>query len=499
MLKTYWRVVTRIERLADNLIIIICFFLAYHFRNPLLELLNQFLLPLSSEPRELASIGDYYLVLGVALPLYNAFLSILGAYNSMRFVRARKIFYKAFAASALVFLCQGSILYLLKLDLSRSFIGIYCLLCGTAISLERWIVLQALRYYRARGFNFRNILLVGTGQQAKKLAQEIMNAPELGARIVGFVALEEETALAQSRVMNASPFSVTQTALRATGDLSVVATGESFEAALKKYAIDEVLFTDIVEHFSKVQAMARIAAEEGVRVTLAADLFNFGLRKSDTSFLGRTPLIHYHAAPGDSSALVVKRMLDLIISAGLLLLLSPLMLLVAIGIKLESPGPVFFRQRRVGLNGRIFTLLKFRSMVQNAEALRAGLEKMNEMNGPAFKIKADPRVTRLGHFIRRFSIDELPQLINVLRGDMSLVGPRPPLPEEVSLYLRKYRRRLSMRPGLTCTWQVSGRNQIPDFEKWVQLDLDYIDNWSIPKDLLLLLRTIPAILSASGR
>jgi lipopolysaccharide/colanic/teichoic acid biosynthesis glycosyltransferase len=163
-----------------------------------------------------------------------------------------------------------------------------------------------------------------------------------------------------------------------------------------------------------------------------------------------------------------------------------------------TPGPVFFKQTRVGLNGRLFQMLKFRSMYLGSEANTEALKAYNEMQGPAFKMSNDPRVTPFGRILRRFSLDELPQLYNVLVGEMSLVGPRPPIPGEVSLYERRSRRRLSMRPGLTCTWQVSGRNEISDFAQWVKLDLDYIDNWSLLGDLWLLLRTIPAVLVGRG-
>jgi lipopolysaccharide/colanic/teichoic acid biosynthesis glycosyltransferase len=174
------------------------------------------------------------------------------------------------------------------------------------------------------------------------------------------------------------------------------------------------------------------------------------------------------------------------------------MVLIAFVIKIDSRGAVFFRQQRVGLNGRLFSLYKFRSMVEGAESKLDELRDKNEMKGPVFKLKDDPRITRVGKYLRRYSLDELPQLWNVVRGDMSLVGPRPPLPDEVKLYLRKFRRRLSMRPGITCTWQVSGRNDIVDFETWARLDLEYIDNWSLAKDLMLLLRTVPAVIRGSG-
>ncbi|HET8733492.1 MAG TPA: sugar transferase, partial [Anaeromyxobacteraceae bacterium] len=180
-----------------------------------------------------------------------------------------------------------------------------------------------------------------------------------------------------------------------------------------------------------------------------------------------------------------------------LLALAPLLLGVAAAIKLDSPGPVFFRQRRVGLHGRLFDILKFRSMHRDAEAKLAALRGRNEMSGPVFKITDDPRVTRVGRLIRRTSIDELPQFWNVLVGQMSVVGPRPPLPSEVAQYRRWHRRRLSVRPGITCIWQISGRNQI-DFDRWMELDLQYIDQWSLANDLRIFLKTIPAVLGARG-
>lgn len=205
-----------------------------------------------------------------------------------------------------------------------------------------------------------------------------------------------------------------------------------------------------------------------------------------------------HRGGDDNVPLFIKRILDFIVSGILLLVLLPALFFIAILIKLDSRGPVFFTQRRVGLNGRMFTLLKFRSMVINAEELLEKLRERNEMQGPVFKIANDPRITRVGGFLRKYSLDELPQLWNVLKGDMSLVGPRPPLPEEVSHYKRKQRKRLSMRPGLTCIWQVSGRNEIPDFEEWARLDLEYINTWSLKQDFVLLLKTIPAVMLGTG-
>jgi exopolysaccharide biosynthesis polyprenyl glycosylphosphotransferase len=192
-----------------------------------------------------------------------------------------------------------------------------------------------------------------------------------------------------------------------------------------------------------------------------------------------------------------KRLFDIIASFSALVLLSPLLLIVAASIRLTSRGPIFFRQPRVGRHGRPFRMLKFRSMVVNAEELKASLMAQNEQAGPVFKMRRDPRITRVGRFIRKFSIDELPQLLNILRGEMSIVGPRPPVPSEVARYEAWQRRRLSVRPGLTCVWQVSGRNEI-SFEEWMYLDMQYIDHWSLAQDFQLILKTVPVVLTGRG-
>lgn len=495
MLKTHWRLISRLQRIGDNVIIVSLFFLSYYLRNPILEAAKQCGLQL--ELPALALLPDYFIVLGIALPLFNAVLSMFGAYRSMRYSSKTQIFRLSVVVAGSVFLGEGFCLYLLKLDLSRSFVAIFCVNCGVGLFLFRVIVFECLRFFRVRGRNFRNLLIVGTGAQARKVYLEIMRQPELGIKVAGFV----ESGLCgrgESQQGSADKFR----SVSAVYDLParVVASAAGFEAALKKHAIDEVLFTDVVNSFGTIEELAQIAVEEGVRVALAADLFSLEIFQSGISYFGSIPLIHYEPSRGgsDSADLLVKRMIDILFSSLLLVVLAPLFLFVAMVIKLESPGPVFFKQKRVGLNGRIFVMLKFRSMIVGAEKLLDQLRDQNEMTGPVFKLRADPRVTRVGRFIRRYSIDELPQLFNVLIGDMSLVGPRPPLPDEVSLYLRKQRKRLSMRPGLTCTWQVSGRNEIPDFEQWAKLDLEYIDNWSLSKDFALLVKTIPAVLSGTG-
>lgn len=501
MLKDNWLLISRLSKLVDNIIVVSCFFVAYHFRE---ELLGAFLSQTVAQQilsSPLGTIENYFLVLGIALPMFNAALSFLGAYQRMRFLSLWSLLRICILSSLLAFVGIASALYILKLDTSRSFVSLFCSLSALALILERVATLLILRYLRKRGLNFRNLLVVGTGSLARRLYMEITSQPELGVRVVGFVdrgmdCLEESHDIAFNSGVSVA--SVTRLEGPLVLPAPVICGPDGFESALKKHAVDEVLFAQAKDDFGLTRELAEIAAEEGVRVSLAADFFGVDIKKSELSFLGGVPLIHYHHAPTAFSALFFKRCIDLIVSVFLLLILAPFLLTIALLIKLDSKGPALFKQERVGLNGRIFVLLKFRSMVENAEDMLIDLLPLNEMQGPAFKLKNDPRITRVGRWLRKYSIDELPQLINVLKGDMSLVGPRPPLPEEVLSYRRAQRRRLSMRPGITCTWQIGGRNDIPDFEDWAKLDLAYIDNWSLWNDIKILLRTAPVVLLGRG-
>jgi exopolysaccharide biosynthesis polyprenyl glycosylphosphotransferase len=264
--------------------------------------------------------------------------------------------------------------------------------------------------------------------------------------------------------------------------------------------IDEVLIAPSGQRLSDLQALEPVflaLEEQGIVTRLVV---NFLPRsQSGLSFdeLGGLPLLTFSTAPHDELVLFVRRTIELGLATALLVILSPLLLLIAILIKLDSPGPVLFRQLRCGLHGRPFTFLKFRSMRVDAEALKKHLAPYNEMDGPAFKMTNDPRVTPLGRFLRRTSLDELPQLWNIVVGDMSIVGPRPAVIEEVRQYEPWQRRRLSMKPGLTCLWQVNGRNELT-FDEWMRLDLEYIDNWSLWLDVKIALKTIPAVLLGRG-
>lgn len=493
MLKTHWRIVSWAERVLDNALIIVAFFLAYHIRSTDTGIAIHSFLKLPQDILDLGSVEKYYVVLGISLPLFNACLYIMGAYRSMRKHMWFTLFKISFVTTAVVFLCIGALLYLLKLDFSRSFIAIFCCLCGLFFFVERFTVLLILRFFRVRGKNFRNVLIVGTGQQARNLFFEIHSHPELGMNVQGFVDV-------RGAVNDKGEIVANSDSLVYDLQARVVSNVDTFETTLKRLAIDEIIFTDVVNTFPIVHELSEIASDEGVHITFTADLFSIGVFTSEVGNIGEIPLLHFHSSPGaqDSLPLFFKRVIDVCVSIVALSILFPFLVLLALCIKIDSKGPVFFKQKRVGLNGRTFTLLKFRSMVTNAEEMRSELESKNEMQGPVFKIRNDPRITRVGAFIRKYSIDEIPQFINVLMGDMSLVGPRPPLPEEVRHYKRKQRKRLSMRPGLTCVWQVSGRNEIPNFEEWAKLDLEYINNWSLKRDIILILKTIPAVIFGTG-
>jgi exopolysaccharide biosynthesis polyprenyl glycosylphosphotransferase len=247
-----------------------------------------------------------------------------------------------------------------------------------------------------------------------------------------------------------------------------------------------------------VEKLVVFCETEGIRVQYALDLFDLKFAKAKQTDLNGFMLLTLERSPIKIGHLLIKRVFDVIFSGLLLLILLTLYVSIAIAVKVTSKGPVFFKQTRSGLNGRKFTLYKFRTMVVNAESLLSKLKTGNEMTGPVFKMKDDPRITPLGRYLRKFSLDELPQLWNVFKGEMSLVGPRPPLPDEVKAYDSWQRRRLCMRPGITCLWQVQGRNNITDFNEWARLDLEYIDNWSIWKDFGILFQTIPVVVFGVG-
>lgn len=321
------------------------------------------------------------------------------------------------------------------------------------------------------------VLIIGTGPMGRITADDIIKKGK--RKVVGFLRFEDESPPEHLR-----------------GPLLGVAN--DLENILRTTPVSEVYVAgNAIRHANEMQATIKVAERFGLPFALPAYSFRLDRARPIASKAITDGYLHYITIDVKPTQMAIKRLFDIASSAVALWLLLPLLGFVAVMIKLTSRGPVFFKQQRVGLHGKSFNMLKFRSMVTNAEELKAKLEKLNEQTGPVFKMKNDPRITGIGKFIRKYSIDELPQLINVLRGDMSVVGPRPPVPPEVAKYEPWQRRRLSVRPGLTCIWQVSGRNQI-SFEQWMYLDMQYIDHWSLKGDINLILKTFPVVITGRG-
>lgn len=369
------------------------------------------------------------------------------------------------------------------METSRQLVLTY-LLCSIFLVLLRRVATKfVLVRLRVKGYNLRNILIVGTALRGKKFARLLLNYRHLGHRVAGFLSHDENDI---GKIV------------RWTGS-KIVGSFDDLDSYLKDNPIDEVVFavTDNNMSWKKMQEALLICEEYGVNISILPAFFNMRFSKLEVEEVGGQNVITFLTHNKRPLSSIIKQATDTLVSSILLLLLSPLMIGIAIAIKFDSPGPVLFVQERCGQNGRTFKFLKFRSMCIDAEERKRELFKYNEMSGPIFKMQHDPRVTKVGGWLRKYSLDELPQFINVFRGDMSLVGPRPPLPCEVKEYERWQRRRLSVKPGITCLWQVSGRNKI-DFENWMHLDLKYIDNWSLKLDFYLLLRTLPAVVKGSG-
>jgi len=351
--------------------------------------------------------------------------------------------------------------------------------------VSRLFLRLVLMSARRSGYNYRYLLIIGANSRANEVAVKIDAKPELGYKIVGFVAEND----------GARENWPTQSTHRG----EVLGLLDELQGVLQRERVDEMMVCLPVDsRFSDIVTVVQHARDLGVVVRLMPNLQDDALFKN----------IHLEEFDGQHVVtlfreqmllqLLAKRMVDATLSLSALIVLAPLMIVVAILIKITSPGPVFFAQDRVGMNQRRFRIYKFRSMVVDAEAKKEELAHLNEIpDGPAFKIKNDPRITAIGRFIRKTSIDELPQLFNVLHGEMSLVGPRPPLPDEVKKYEWLFRKRLSVKPGITCVWQISGRSNTT-FERWMEMDSEYIDNWSIWLDMKILLKTVPAVLLGRG-
>ena len=422
---------------------------------------------------------DNFLLAGVLLWLWQGIFVAFGLYHSRRLTSRGREVRSVLEATicATLFLAGFGAVFSIEV-VSWSFLALFWAATTTGMLVGRMIMREALRRFRAAGRNLRHAVLVGSNARAVAMAKRLEGETSLGYRVVGFV---------DDGWSASAPFA----------RWPLLGSLQEFAGILRDHVVDEVILCLPVKSF--YEEAARIAAlceEQGIQVHALSDLFDVRLRRDESE--GLTRLITVNGGAMSGASLVLKRALDLV-GAGMLLALSaPLFIVIAVCIRLDSPGPVLFRQTRRGLNKRPFQMLKFRSMRVDAEQMLAELEHLNQAGGPSFKLRHDPRVTRVGKLLRRTSLDELPQLINVLKGEMSLVGPRPLFSLEFDRIDAAWiKRRYSVKPGLTGLWQVCGRSELP-FDRRIQLDLDYIDTWSLRLDLRILARTVPAVLLGKG-
>jgi exopolysaccharide biosynthesis polyprenyl glycosylphosphotransferase len=471
MIKKKYRIASLSYGLIESLVITLSFLTAYFLR-------WLFPAPIFAP---LFPLRDYFGLLMVVLALWLAlFFMIRQGQHSILPENHWELF-----RETLVLVLLGSILisasiFVLKLDyISRPFILIF-----TAVNL---VFLTIFRIYSQRSLHIfhklldgeKNILIVGTTLKAVEVVHVLESSRQWGYRIAGIV--QENSADPIDPALMKYPL------------ISLSSVREK----IRHIVIDEVILAVSLESLHNLEELFLLCEEEGIKSRVMLSFFPHVTSKIYLEALHELPLLTFTTTPQSEYLLFFKSTLDFLFALIFLILLAPLLAVVAVLIKLTSSGPIIFKQVRSGLGGRKFVLYKFRTMIQQAEELKEQYHHLNEMSGPVFKIKADPRCTLLGRWLRKFSLDEFPQLFNVLKGDMSFVGPRPPLPEEVDQYARWQRRRLRMKPGLSCLWQIRGRNNV-DFEEWMRLDLEYIDNWSLMLDLMIVLKTIPIVILGRG-
>lgn len=433
-------------------------------------------------PEDRADYSSHVALLPLILVPFGFSLSYFGAYRGLR---VTSIFvYMSAVVRALTVSIAVLLLFLFLLHIqyvSRAVIVMFTtlnviVLVGARTVIVWWYFMRSIQ----KGENYLKVLIIGTGERAEGLSRALRQRSEWGIDVVGH--LDPNPTRVGSYILG-SP---------------VIGTIKDIGAVLKDYVIDEVILAVPRTMIDHVEEIARACEEEGVKLRLMADIFGLHLARMRLVELGTIPLLTFEPIARDETKLLVKRLMDLAVTLLAMPILLPVMGWIALAIKLDSPGPVLFIQERVGLNKRIFRMYKFRSMIQGGEQMQRDLEHLNEAEGPIFKIENDPRITRVGKFLRRTSLDELPQFFNVLRGHMSLVGPRPMSIRDVNRFDRGIqRKRFGVKPGLTCLWQISGRSDLP-FSRWLELDLSYIENWSLGLDIKILLKTIPAVLKGTG-
>jgi exopolysaccharide biosynthesis polyprenyl glycosylphosphotransferase len=422
------------------------------------------------------------LVLGLFYA-WHVIFSAFGLYGSRRLGDRKQEVIDVLKAVSVAVLVLAIVAPVFRVAMiTPAFVAVFWALSSVSLILWRLLMRVFLAWLRTYGHNLRQVLIVGTNPRAEEFARIIESRPELGYQLIGFA----DEVWAGNRDF-------------AEKGKSIVTGLEGFSDYLRGHVVDEVVIALPMKSFyAKAARIVGECQDQGVIVRSLSSLFDFQRGRLDTNEVDTTHVMTYHANLCEGVPSIFKRLLDIMGASTLLMLLTPILLIVGLLIKLDGPGPALFVQERVGLNKRRFRMYKFRTMMVNAEKQQLALEKLNEADGPVFKIKHDPRITRVGKVLRKTSLDELPQLLNVLNGDMSLVGPRPlPIRDYQAFDEDWLHRRFSVRPGITCLWQVHGRSTTT-FGRWMELDMQYIDNWSLWLDLKILAKTLPAVVAGRG-
>ena len=423
------------------------------------------------------------------LVILNFFLAIIWFLLS-KSLRLSEI-YRSRPYSIILFNCLGlsfigtGIIGLLLFLFQMVYIGIapivvFAVFNTLLIFLTKGIIYSYMKLLRRRGRNYKSIIIFGD-HSAGPFIRQILKNVDWGYRIVAIIDADDLKKEFNDRVT-----------ILSADDVDV-------SSLIAEKTIDELIYCSEKPNMELLENLTYSCSEVGVVFRMYSPFFNMLTNRMHLHYFNTTPMLTFSNVPENFFALRIKRLIDFVGSLSAIVILSPVFVVIALIIRLTSKGPIFFKQKRVGVRGRRFWVYKFRTMVVNAEALREKLEHHNEMDGPTFKMTNDPRITGIGRFLRKTSLDELPQFFNVFLGDMSIVGPRPPIPQEVVKYERWQLRRLSMKPGITCIWQISPSRNDVSFEDWMRMDLEYIDNWSLKHDFVLILKTIRTMVRADGK